>query len=380
MKSRNLIMLALVAATVIGAWQVSQRKAPTTESAAVMLYPGLIDHVNDARQVAIAAQDGTVTVVRNGELWRVTELDGYPAEVATVKRALLQLASLKILETKTSKPEKYAQIGVEDRDAGGTASRAVKVMGGDDQVIVDLLLGKERPARAMNAPGHYVRRAGETRAYLVEGELELPAKPAEWVDTSIVNLPVDRVRQVTIQPTGGEVIIVNKARPDVQLYTLANIPAGQEVRARATVSSMGGLLLDARFDQVVKAAKVAGVTPRATAVVETFDGLTATVTRYDVEGTPYLTLQFAHTPEKAVEPPPPAPNEAPAPEMATPAPEPVPLKKPEEVAREVAELNARVTGWAYVLPDYKSRLLEKQLADLLKKQEPKAAPGGTPAK
>ena len=371
MKTRNFGMLALALVIGVGAWQVTQRKAPTTEVEAASLYPGLFDRVNEATRLGVSSNDGTVTIVRSGDTWQLEEFDGYPVDVAKVKQALLQLAALEILETKTSKPEKYAQIGVEDRSAPSAASKAVTVVGGDGKPLVDLLLGKEREARAVNAPGHYVRRAGEATAYLVEGELEVPGKALDWIDTAVVDLPVDRVRQVSIRPAAGDPIVVGKPRPEVQLYDLVNLPAGREVRAKATVSSMGGLLLDARLERVGKAARVQGATPSATATVETFDGLTAIVRRFDLDGTPWLTFEFAHTPDKAIEPPPAAAPAADTRPAEGAAPTPAPLKKPEEVAKEVAELNARVQGWAYVLPDYKSRLLDKRLEDLIKKSEPK---------
>lgn len=374
MSSRNLLMLGLAVLVGIGAWQVTQHKAPTKEVATSVLLPDLIDRVNAATQLAVTSNDGTVTVARNGEQWQVAEFDGFPAAVKTVKQALLQLAALRILETKTSKSEKYAQIGVEDRTTPGANSRAVKVSGPDGAVLVDLLIGKERPARAMNAPGHYVRRAGEASAYLVEGELSLPTKAVEWVDTAVVDLPVDRVRQVTVQPSEGSAIVVSKARPDVQLYSLADLPAGYEVRASATVSSIGGLLLDARFERVAKADRLKGLQPLSTATVETFDGLTARVVLYRTEEANYLTFEFLHTPDKAVTPPPAKPEEKLPADPTTPGPAPVPLKAPAEVAKEATDLNARTQGWAYVMPDYKSRLLDKRLEDLIKKSEAKPAP------
>lgn len=373
MKHRNLIMLAVVAVIAAGAWHVTQRKAPTTEFATAMLYPALLDHLNDSQQLVIESADGTVTVVRDGEHWTIKELDDYPARVTAVKQALLQLASLEILETKTGKTEKYSQLGVEDRSVAGATSRAVKVITQNGETAVDLLVGKERPVRATNPPGHYVRRAGEASTYLVEGALSLGTEPTEWLETSVVNLPVERVRQVTIQPASGPAMVVNKASPEVQLYTLADVPDGYEVHARATVSSMGGLLLDARFEKVAAMSKLAGLTPAAVATVETFDGLTAIVERFDFENAAYLTFKFTHTPEKAAVPtaaasPAVSPVEDPTP--TTPVP---PLKSSEAVSEEVAKLNAGVHGWAYVLPDYKSRLLEKTFADLIKKKEEEAA-------
>jgi hypothetical protein len=201
----------------------------------------------------------------------------------------------------------------------------------------------------------------------VEGELTLGATAQDWIETQIVDLPVDRVRQVTITPKDGKPIIVNKANPEVQLYTLAEVPNGMEVKARATVSSMGGLLLDARLEKVRAARELEGQAPSATAEVETFDGLTVKLARYDLEDQVWVTLEFAHTPDRVVAPAPAPTPEKPIEEMNA-GPAPTGLKKAEEVAEEARVLNARVKGWAYVLPTYKTRLLEKTLDDLLKKK------------
>jgi len=311
-----------------------------------------------------------VSIVRNDDRWVVSDLDDYPAQATIVKQLLVQLGSLKVLETKTGKPENYPRLEVEDR-ADGAKSRAVKVLTANDNPLADLLVGKERPARALNEPAHYVRRAGEANAFLVEGDLNIGLKSLDWVDPSIVNISVERVRQVSIKPAHGQAIVVSKEKPEDQLFSLANLPQGHEVRARATVSSMGGLLLDARFDKVIARAKLGSAAPTATATVLTFDGLTAVVERYTHEDAGYITLNFTHTPEQAVTPPPPAPPSTESEAAATPA---SPLKKPEEVAAEVAAMNARVAGWAFLLPDYKTRLLEKNFDELIKKQEDKQAP------
>ena len=152
--------------------------------------------------------------------------------------------------------------------------------------------------------------------------------------------------------------------------TLENVPEGFEVRARATVSSMGGLLLDAKFEKVALASKLAALTPVATATLETFDGITTKISQFKFEDAAYMTFEFAHTPSIVVTPPlatKPAEEATIAPSSPA-APPPAPLKSATEVAQEVVTLNARVKGWAYVLPDYKSRLFEKKLADLIKKK------------
>ena len=373
MKFRPLITFIIAVVVLVGAWRITQRKTPTADVQAVELYPGLIDKINDVRSITVKNKDGAVTVARAGERWTVHSLDDYPANVATIKQALVQLASLKILDIKTSNAAKYAQIGVEDVTSPDAHSRLVTVIGAGPSPTA-LLIGKERPAKAQMAPRHYVRRAGEANALLVEGELSFSAKANDWLDSTVADIPVDRVHQVTVKPHDGKPFTVQKANPQEQLYTLAEVPAGFEVRARATVSSIGGLLLDAKFERVMAASKLAGLTPRASAVVETFDGLVGIVDAYEVDKASYLTLKFAQQAVAA-----PTTTETPKASGAEPAPaNPSALKKPADVAIEVEELNKRVASWAYVLPDYKSHLLDKKFEDLIKKKALPAATSSAP--
>jgi hypothetical protein len=361
------VTLVLAAVIAVGAWYVSQQKTPTTEIAQTLLYPAFLDQVNATHTLRVEASAGAINILREGEQWVVQEFGGYPARSELVRQTLLQLGNLRIVEAKTGKAENYPALEVEDRQTPNAKSRAVRALDKDGQPLLELLVGKTRPARAVNPPGHFVRRAGEASAYLVEGELTLGATAQDWIETQIVDLPVDRVRQVTITPKDGKPIIVNKANPEVQLYTLAEVPNGMEVKARATVSSMGGLLLDARLEKVRAARELEGQAPSATAEVETFDGLTVKLARYDLEDQVWVTLEFAHTPDRVVAPAPAPTPEKPIEEMNA-GPAPTGLKKAEEVAEEARVLNARVKGWAYVLPTYKTRLLEKTLDDLLKKK------------
>ena len=361
------VTLVLAAVIALGAWYVSQQKTPTTEISQSLLYPAFLDQVNATHTLRVEASGGAINISRAGEQWVVQDFGGYPARSELVRQTLLQLGNLRIVEAKTGKAENYPALEVEDRETQNAKSRAVRALDKDGKPLLDLLVGKARPARAMNPPGHFVRRVGDANAYLVEGELTLGATAQDWIETQVVDLPIDRVHQVTITPKDGKPIVVSKANPEVQLYTLAEVPAGMEVKARATVSSMGGLLLDARLEKVRDARDFDGQTPSATAEVQTFDGLTVTLARYDFEGAAWVTLEFAHTPERVVAPAPAPTPEKPIEEMNA-GPAPVGLRKSDEVAEEARALNARVKGWAYVLPSYKTRLLEKTLDDLLKKK------------
>ncbi len=366
MNTRKLLLLVVAGLIAYGAWHVSQRKAPSTDVGNALLYPGLLDQLNESRSIEIQTGDDKFTLRRDGEKWSMVERNGYPVHVDKVRAALVQLSGLKIRESKTSKAENYPTLGVADTPASGGESRRVTVRGETGEPLVDLMVGKARQAKGVESPGHYVRRHGDATAYLVEGDLAIAVKPNDWIETAIVDIPVDRVRQVTLGHYGAQPVTVSKKDRKEQLFTLQNPPEGHDARSAAVVSSIGGLLLDMRLDDVIAANKVEGGTPRTIVDVQTFDGLVATLEQYDLDGRVFVTFKFAFNPDLV----------APAAEAGKPdgaakdggaaaqaAPD---TGAPPDVKAEVEKLNARVQGWAYELPDYKTRIIDKKMEDLIK--------------
>lgn len=379
--------LALLAAVLIaaGAWYVTREKAPSTEVENAALYPDLLDRLNDTQRIEIKSADDGFALQRTGEQWTMAERDGFPVSFEMAKEALVQLAALRIRERKTSRPENYPELGVTDEPAPGSATRHVTVRAKDDSTLADLIIGKARQAKGVEAPGHYVRRAGEPTAWLVEGDLKLATDRNAWMDTAIIDLPVDRVRRVQITHPEKQPVIVTKENPQTQLFTLHDAPEGYEARSSAVVSSIGGLLLDVRFEDVAAAAKVEGLVPRTIVEVQTFDGLVATLEQYDVKDRTLVKFDFAYNgdlvyaaPEASAPTPAAAPAAAAAAAVgddqttaASDTPPPAPTIKPaSEVQAEIDTLKQKTANWVYVLADYKARIIDKKMEDLVKVKGP----------
>jgi hypothetical protein len=369
MKTKNLLFVALACGLVFGAYQVSRSKAPTLHVESTLLYPNLLEAINEAQSIEIANAAGQFSLARQGDGWGMADRDGFPVQTTAVRELLMQLAALKIREEKTAKPEQYATLGVEELDTPKASGLRVTVSDKSAAKLAALVVGKTRKTSGNESPGHYVRRTGEASALLVEGELGVKLKRNEWLDTAIANIPVDRVRQVSLVGNGEPPVVVAKAERKDQLFTLQQVPKDKEPKSAALVSNVGGLLLDLRFEDVASAKLVAGLTPERTATLETFDGLTATLESYAVDGRSLVAIRFAHHPVA---------------EQAAPA-EPVGggAAKTEaagaetpDVAKEVETLNERTRLWVYQLADYKSRTLKRSFADLVKVKE-KAPPPAT---
>ena len=258
---------------------------------------------------------------------------------------------------------------MEELDLPKASGLRVSVSGKSEQNLAALIVGKARKPSGNESAGHYVRRVGEASALLVEGELGVKLKRNEWLDTAIANIPVDRVRQVSLQGNGEPPVVVTKADRKDQLFTLQNVPKDKEAKSAALVSNVGGLLLDLRFEDVASAKVVAGLKPERTATLETFDGLTATLESYALEGRSLVAIRFAHHPVAAQ-----AVTAKPA-EGDTANAKPAGADAP-DVAKEVETLNERTRLWVYQLADYKARTLKRSFADLVKVKE-KAPPPAT---
>lgn len=362
MKKLLLAGAALLAA--FGAYQVNQGKAPTSIVESALLYPTLLETLNDAQRIDIASAAGSFQIAREGERWVMADRDNFPIQAAPVRELLMQVASLRIREEKTSRPEQYATLGVEDLNTPKAAGQGVTVIGKSASPMANLLVGKARKAKGSDLPGHYVRRDGGPVALLAEGELAVKAKRLEWMDTAIASIGVDRVRKASINYAGQESVVVSKGSRKEQLFTLQGIPAGKQAKSSAMVSNVGALLLDLRFEDVAGAKALEGQVPAGTAQIETFDGLVATLSSFDLKGKPVVTLKFEFKPELAEA----APTVEKPKEAAAGAPEAGVADanaKAGDVAAEVARLNERTVPWAYQIPEYKVRTLKRSLADLV---------------
>jgi hypothetical protein len=136
-----------------------------------------------------------VTVHKQGEQWTVAERADYPADLPKLKKLLLALSDAKIREEKTSNPDSYAIIGVEDPSQPGATGTQIELtaQNGKHAVIVGKSAGE----------GTFVRRAGEKTSYVVEPGISVEAEPRYWIDSRLLDIPTDKIQSVENKPASG---------------------------------------------------------------------------------------------------------------------------------------------------------------------------------
>lgn len=338
MKRSTLIALAAVALlAIVLAVVVDRADAPSVQvTGEEPLVPGLKAAVNDIESIAITAsgEDGRFTVARTDAGWTVPDRADFPADLGRVRELLIGLAEARVMETKTSNPELYPRLGVEDVTADSGEGVRVVLTG---PVTADVIIGN--PA-ATAGQGTYVRRAGEARSLLVSGELSPARRLDEWLDRDIVDISADQVAAVTVTHPDGEVLSL--AAGEGGGMQIGDIPDGRSLTSPSAADPVGRALTGLRFDDVRPADEAPA--PETT-----------TVARYTLADGRVLTARLwsGSDDERYLR-------------LAVAVGEETPAGEPADVERE----SARHAAWTYTIPAYKFDMMAKRMDDLLRPLPP----------
>lgn len=366
MNTKTLSFLSVVALGfgAVAVYVVTRERPETTAQvkAGAALFEGLRARVNDVARVRVTTADETYTLERGDAGWGLAEKGGYPVDVDRVKELVVGMSELDLVEEKTGNPSMFSRLGVQDPGgAGDSPSRRVELFDAGGTLLADLVVGRQVDARGAGQPHLYVRRPDRGPALEVEGRLRIEDGSSALLDRQIAKLERARVARVTTIHPDGEVLRVERPSADVTDFTVVDLPEGAELSWPGVAGGVAGALEYLNLEDVR-----AGDAPFDDAAAvrtrfEAFDGLVVETDSIDEEGRVVLRVRASFDPSlrpaEPVGPPTAEGEQAPAPE----------LKSAEEVEAEVAEINARVGSWLYVVPGYAGSNLRKRVSDLIAK-------------
>lgn len=326
---RVAILLLCALAVIAGAiWLSSRRHLEHATLAGDLVLPGLEAAINTVTEVDLRRGDGTRTSLRKASVgWVVGERD-WAAEPGKVRKLLLDLGALNVVEEKTRLPENYPQLGVEDVSTPKASGTAVDVVTPGHTYA--LIVGKTSSGKS-----GYVRVAGTAASLLAAPLLTLDADPKTWLEHSLIDLPAARVRQVEEKPLEGAPYAAARDKKEQTDFSVTGVPKGRQLTGPGAADSIAAALADLTLEDVQKSA----MPPDARvsrAVFRTFDGLEVTVTGRK-DGTRSLIALSAR-------------GTAPATEA------------------EAQALNTRLGGWEFEIPDYKYGTIFRPLEELLQRK------------
>jgi uncharacterized protein DUF4340 len=334
MQQRGLILLAaatlaliVLAIVAIASGDRGVSRAPPGERA----LPALAAKLGEVGSVGIKRNALSLTFVRDGDNWFVAEKGNYPAAAGKVRQMVLAMADAVLVEPKTQKAEFYPRLDVEDPGSGKSTFVTLKDKSGT--TLAEMIIGKRRYDRlGTGTDGIYVRKLGDTQAWLARGSLEFSDQLSSWLDRRILDIPEKRIaKAILIQPDGTK-LVISRAKPEDK-FTVEDTPADAKFKSETTTSEPAMALESLDLDDVRPVTEMPVPDKDAVAAsFTTFDGLTVDVRLLDKDDMHWVALSAAGT--GAAE-------------------------------AEAKAINDKVSHWTYAVPSYKATQLKMKLSDML---------------
>jgi hypothetical protein len=249
-------------------------------------------------------------------------------------------ADAKKIEEKTSNPEMYTRLGVEDigEESQGTGIRMAGPESERSVIIGNLAQTKYR----------YARIPEEANSWLIDQNPTLPGGVNGWLLQEILDIDQNRIQSVTITHADGETIRIEKEHPADRDFEVPDIPEGRELSYASIVDGLAGVLSGLNLQDVAKESELEANDSLATTVFRTFEGLEITIGSSLRDDNTWITISASQSVSEQA-------NE--------------PDEQAELDPDEAKKINERLGGWTYQLQSYKADPLRRRWDDILKAQE-----------
>jgi hypothetical protein len=324
-----------IAVIVLAVWISGRNQAGGDSIAGTRVLPGLESSVNDITEIRITKADRTqATLDRKATDWMVAQR-GYPADSGKLRKLLLDLGSLQAVERKTAIARNYPVLGVESvTQPKATGARIDIVSRGRTW---SLIVGN-----SVADDDCYVRVADSAQSLLASPLIMVDADPKLWLDPTVLDIAQSRISEVEEQPAKGPGFSVSRDKSSQADFTVHGVPHGRELSGADAADTMGSALSALTLTDVTRAAPAPDGTVLSHAAFKTFDGLEIDISGYKQAANGYIEVA-ARAADKTA-------------------------------AAEAQQINARVQGWDYQVPDYRYDEIFQSLDGLLQPLPAKQAP------
>jgi hypothetical protein len=318
---------SLALALVLG--PTSPERSGPPSGAGTLAFPDVAAKLANIAKLELRKNDATLVVVRDGNRWLLPDKGNYPVRAERVRETLVGLTELRLVEQRTNDRAQLAQLGLDDPTNSGSTAVLLRALDANGAVVVELIVGRRRVRTQGNLPESvYVRRPGETQAWLGEGRLALDTDPQLWVDRDLGNISAERLRRVVVnRVTEGVLVLERGGEADAKLKLVEppNPPSQDEV----ALDEVGRAFEFLTFLDVKPAAEIPGEA-LGEARFEFTNALAITVWPSMAGDTLWVRLKAE--------------------------------------GDEAAAFNARWDGWAYQVGIWKEKAFAPKLADLMERE------------
>ena len=321
-------------------------------------FPELVERINDVGAIEITTADYRFTVRGEGDEWGAEEKNGYVVKRETVRKFILEMANLRLVEGKTTLPDRYGYLQVEDPTAKEAGSRGIRILDRDGDLLGAGVIGRRKFFLYVDGRGGtYLRRDGDARAWLAEGEVNFGRAPSDWLDRNVFELDAKQVKRYTILHPDGSTLTGERSSSEERIVISALLE-GRRYKTDNEADRLALVVERFEFADVEPALHndfSDRAIPKHMTTFEFFNGL---IIKFEV-----LTLPKPDTDSRFDEPPRWARVSA---EVSEDAPE----GGRAEATQQALEIGRKVKGWEYRLEELDGLRTTKLLEDMLAQPKP----------
>ena len=316
-------------------------------------FPKLVERINEVGAIEITTRDHRFTITGEGDDWGIEEKNGYIVKRETVRNFILEIANLRLVEGKTALPDRYGHLQVEEPTAEEAESRGIRILANDGDPLGAGVIGRRKFFLYVDGRGGtYLRREGDARAWLAEGEVNFGRTPSDWLDRNVFELDAKQVKRYTIQHPDGSTVIGERPTAGEKVE-IDGLPADRDYKTDNEADRLALVVERFEFAEVEPAPHqdfTDSTIPKHSTTYEFFNGL---VIKFEV-----LTLPKPDGASRFDEPPRWA-------RVTTEVAENAPEDGRAEATRQALEIGQKVKGWEYRLEELDGLRTTKLLEDML---------------
>ena len=179
-------------------------------------------------------------VVFKGTRWRIPSHHNYPADdrdrLARTAAGLIEVRKDDVVAEVAADHEALGVVDPLDESAASLAGRGkrVTIKDGNDNLLADLIVGKNVPGR--EGRYRYLRVPGQKRTYAARFDVDVSSRFGDWIEQDLLEVDQDRIEQVILKDYSidertrvlnqRDTIVLTRGDPD---WTANRMRSGQKV-------------------------------------------------------------------------------------------------------------------------------------------------------
>lgn len=278
------ILVALLLVLGGGALFLHQQRGREAADVAALGQPVLKDlKAAEVAAIRIDTPEGTLSIVRKGDLWTIAERNDFPADLEKVRGFVLKALELKVGQSEPIGAADRARLAL--NETGDGAGTRLRFDAADGKPLARLIVGKkyfkQRPENpdSAAADGRFVMRPGDSKTVMIVSDplAQASIQTSKWVDRR--GLAAEGVKTLEARLADGEHWRITRASEDAEWKLDGGIPADQQLavtKANAASYSMSLLEIDDVAPPGIAPVQ-SGLDKPSIVTATTFDGLTYTL-------------------------------------------------------------------------------------------------------